>query len=197
MRSRLSLRFSDKPMIATKEAVTSGLSQACADGLVGIGRGGSISALLSRYCKQSIPLDASEDGLWIIPPFDPEPAKVHEGEKTAVGDDGSGERPAAGSTDSAPATGERSDTSTAKDTGAKGNSAALRRPGCRFQWRTGANFSGASSRPSVRMKLKRLRLGVQFEMVLSEGATLNENDAALKTMKEAARQLGLTLEIEQ
>jgi hypothetical protein len=45
------------------------------------------------------------------------------------------------------------------------------------------------------MNLKRLRLGVQFEMELPEGSALSENDLALKAMKEATRQLGLELEI--
>ena len=39
------LRFTDKPMISTKDAVTAGLVQACTDGLIGIGRGGSPSNL--------------------------------------------------------------------------------------------------------------------------------------------------------
>ncbi|MYB06457.1 MAG: ATP-binding protein [Gemmatimonadetes bacterium] len=190
------LRFSDKPMIATREAVTAGLSQACADGLVGIGRGGSISALLSRHCKQSIPLDASEDGLWVIPPFDPEPAKAQDGEKTAGGDGASGEGTAAASTDAGTATREGSDTSTAGDTGAKGTVRRFVVRGAIPVENWGELFRCFVG-PAVRMKLKRLRLGVQFEMVLLEGAALNENDAALKTMKEAARQLGLTLEIEQ
>ena len=47
------------------------------------------------------------------------------------------------------------------------------------------------------MNLKKLGLGVQFEMVLPEGGALSENNSALKTMKEAARQLGLTLQIEE
>ena len=45
------------------------------------------------------------------------------------------------------------------------------------------------------MSLRRLRLGVQFEMELPEGKALSENDPTLKAMKEAARQLGLTFEI--
>jgi hypothetical protein len=37
------LRFTDKPIIALKEAVSSGLVQACLDGLRGIGRGPNLS----------------------------------------------------------------------------------------------------------------------------------------------------------
>ena len=50
--------------------------------------------------------------------------------------------------------------------------------------------------PSARMNLKKLHLGVQFEMVAGEGHELNVEDPAIKAMKEAARQLGLTFEIE-
>ena len=44
------------------------------------------------------------------------------------------------------------------------------------------------------MNLKKLGLGVQFEMVLPEDRTLSENDPTPKAMKEAARQLGLAFE---
>ncbi|GIU92123.1 MAG: hypothetical protein KatS3mg011_1029 [Acidimicrobiia bacterium] len=50
--------------------------------------------------------------------------------------------------------------------------------------------------PAARMNLKRLDLGVHFEMVLPEDQPLGDNDPALKSMKEAARQLGLELDIE-
>jgi hypothetical protein len=57
------LRFTDKPMVAPKEAVTARLAQACADGLVDVGRGTSLSRLQTRYCSQSVSLNPSEDGL--------------------------------------------------------------------------------------------------------------------------------------
>lgn len=90
------LRFTDKPMVAAKEAVTAGLAQACADGLVGIGRSPTLSTLQTRYCKQSVSLDPSEDGVWIIPPFTPEPAKAPGGEDTAGTGVGVGESSAEG-----------------------------------------------------------------------------------------------------
>ncbi|RLF61780.1 MAG: hypothetical protein DRN16_03190, partial [Thermoplasmata archaeon] len=68
------LRFTDKPMIASKQAVIDGLTQACADGIIGIGRGASLSTLQKRYCNERIALDPTEEGVWIIPPFTPEPA---------------------------------------------------------------------------------------------------------------------------
>ena len=51
--------------------------------------------------------------------------------------------------------------------------------------------------PATRMKLKRLNLGVQFEMEVSEGRELDANDPTLKAMKESAHQLGLAFEVEE
>jgi hypothetical protein len=45
------------------------------------------------------------------------------------------------------------------------------------------------------MNLKKLRLGIEFEMVLPEDRPLSEDDPGLAAMKEAARQLGLELDI--
>ena len=72
------LRFTDKPMVATKDAVTAGLARACEDGLLGIGRGGGLSSLLTRHCRHCrqpvIPPfstrrndKSTSDGVWIIP----------------------------------------------------------------------------------------------------------------------------------
>ena len=188
------LRFTDKPMIAAKEAVTAGLTQACVDGLVGLGRGGSISTLQTRYCKQSVSLDPSEDGLWIIPPFDPEHEKVRRGEELPGVGDGSGQRSAAGGSASNSATGGSGEPVTAEDIDAKGTVQRFVVRGEVPVENWGELFR-CFVVPAVRMNLKTLGLGVQFEMVLPEGAALNENDPVLKTMKEAAKQLGLTLEI--
>ncbi len=181
------LRFTDKPMIAAKEAVTAGLTRACADGLVGIGRGGSISTLQIRYCKRSIALDPSEDGLWIIPPFDPEPALVQGGEETAGGGDGGGETSATGRSGEAGTGTETDSTGTVHRFVVHGEVPVE-------SW---SELFRCFVGPAARMNLKKLGLGVQFEMVLPEGRALSENDSAFKTMKEAARQLGLKLTIEK
>lgn len=188
------LRFTDKPMVATKDAVTAGLAQACLDGLVGIGRGGSPSALQSRYCKQSVSLDPSEDGVWIIPPFTPEPMRVPGSKETAGVGVGVGESGGAGGTGSGTSTAEGTATTTTPKLVIEGT---VRR----FVVRGGVPVEswGELFRcfvgPAARMNLKKLQLGVQFEMVLPEEQALSENDPTLKTMKEAARQLGLTFEV--
>jgi len=189
------LRFTDKPMVAAKEAVTAGLAQACADGLVGIGRGGSLSILQTRYCKQSVSLDPSEDGVWIIPSFTPDPAKGPWGEAPAGAGVGTGESSVASGTGSGTTSGQDSGTATAVKPGAKGTVRRFVVRGDVPVENWGELFRCFVG-PAARMNLKKLQLGVQFEMVLSEGRALSENDPALKAMKEAARQLGLKLEIE-
>ena len=72
-------------MIANKDAVSTGLAQACADRLVGIGRGAAFSTLLSRHCGERVSLDPTEDGVWIIPPFAPEPTEPRTEEETGTG----------------------------------------------------------------------------------------------------------------
>ena len=47
------------------------------------------------------------------------------------------------------------------------------------------------------MNLKKLRLGIQFEMEASDGQELDPNDPSLKAMKEAAKQLGLKFNLEE
>jgi hypothetical protein len=187
------LRFTDKPMVAAKEAVTAGLAQACADGLVGIGRGASLQTLQTRYCKQAVSLDPGEDGVWIIPPFTPEPAEAPGGEGTAGAGAGAGEPGAAGGT-GAGTTGETSGTATATKPGAKGTIRRFVVHGDVPVENWGELFRCFVG-PAARMNLKKLGLGVQFEMVLPDDRSLSENDPALKAMKEAARQLNLSFEI--
>jgi hypothetical protein len=188
------LRFTDKPLVAAKEAVTAGLAQACADGLVGIGRGPSLSALNVRYCKQPVSLDPSEDGVWIIPPFTPESAKVLGGEEPAGVGAYAGEPGAAGITGAGIPAGETLGGGTVTKPGAK---SAVRRFVVRgdVPVESWGEIFRCFVGPAARMNLKKLGLGVQFEMVLSEDSSLNENDSALKAMKEAARQLNLSFEI--
>lgn len=192
------LRFTDKPMVASREAVSGGLAQACADGLVGIGRGGSLSTLQIRYCEQSVSLDPSEDGVWIIPPFTPEPARAPGGEEPAGvgGGVGAGESSVSGGTGSGTTTEDTSGTATAARPGTRGT---VRRFVVRGDVPTenwGELFRCFVA-PAVRMNLRKLHLGVQFEMELPEGRALSENDTALEAMKEAARQLGLRFQIEE
>ncbi|GAB4247437.1 MAG: DUF499 domain-containing protein [Acidobacteriota bacterium] len=189
------LRFTDKPMIASKEAVTTGLAQACADGLVGIGRGGSPSALQARYCKQWISLDPVEEGVWIIPPFEPEQS----GTISEASGSGAGEPKTVTPVGVAPGPGKGETTGRGTTT----IGAAANRTVKRFSVRgvvpveNYAELFRCFVGPSARMNLKRLHLGIHFEMELFEGQPLDSNHPTLKAMKEAARQLGLTFEVEE
>jgi hypothetical protein len=190
------LRFTDKPMVATKEAVTAGLEQACLDGRVGLGRGASPSALHARYCRESLALDPNEEGVWIIPPFTPEADKVRGSEQptgTGVGADevDAGPGAAAGTLGD-----ETTGTLTVAKPEAKGTVARFVVRGQVPVENWGELFRCFVG-PAARMNLKKLGLGVQFEMVLPEDRPLGENDPVLKSMKEAARQLGLTFEVEE
>jgi hypothetical protein len=188
------LRFTDKPMVATREAVTTGLAQACTDGLVGIGRGGSPSTLQARYCRQSVSLDPSEDGVWVIPPFVPEPEKVEPTEDTSAngGETTPSEGPGVVTVEGPGKAGEQ-----------QAGGPATKRSVRRFVVRGAVPVEswGELFRcfvgPAARMNLKKLQLGVQFEMEVPEDRQLDSNDPTLKAMKEAARQLGLTLEVEE
>ena len=193
------LRFTDKPMVATKDAVTAGLARACEDGLLGIGRGGGLSSLLTQHCRQPVSLDPTEDGVWIIPPFDPNPATGSgDGTTGATGvreggpDDGTG-----GGWGTGTGTGEGSREPTSDE------ETSSKRTVRRFvvQGEIPVESWGELFRcfvgPAAQMRLKKLGLGVRFEIALPDDGALSENDPALKAMKEAARQLGLTLQIEE
>jgi hypothetical protein len=181
------LRFTDKPMIAGKNAVTDGLEQACEDALVGIGRGASPAALQARYCKQPVSLDPTEEGVWIIPAFEAEPAEAAE----TVGRTGIGGE-------------EEKETGGEQETGRKETTDVV-------SARTVKRFSVKGSvpmeswgelfrcfvSPAARMDLKKLQLGIQFEMEVPDSAKLDLDDPSLKAMKESARQLGLQMEIDR
>ena len=180
------LRFTDKPMIAAKSAVTDGLEQACADGLVGIGRGTSPSTLQVRYCKQSVSLDPTEEGVWIIPAFEPEPRRE---EVTTEGDE-------------TVSPSERTTTAITPDDTTTTIEGLPKKVG-RFVVRGTIPVENYGELfrcfvgPAVRMELKNLRLGISFEMETYPDKGLDPNDQTLKQMQEAARQLGLRIEIEK
>ena len=193
------LRFTDKPMITTKDAVTGGLSWACEQGLLGIGRGGSLSSLLTQHCRQTISLDPTEDGVWVIPPFDPEPATVSRDRELG----GTGVRD--GRSDQQTETGWVTNTGSGEDDGgtSSGEATTNKRMVQRFSVHGEVPVESWSELfrcfvgPAAQMKLKKLGLGVQFDMVLHDDSPLSEEDPVFKAMKEAARQLRLKLQIEE
>ena len=187
------LRFTDKPMISTKDAVTAGLVQACADGLIGVARGGSPSALQSSYCKQNVSIDPNEDGVWIIPAFEPEKEEGSKDtgaastgeEAVSPGEEG---REDIGTTGVAGVPTTRPEDETRKVRSFKvSGSVPVENYGELFRCFVG---------PAARMNLKKLNLGIQFKMETFPDKELDLNDPSLKAMQEAARQLGLNFEEE-
>ena len=178
------LKFTDKPMIASRIAVTSGVASACRDGVLGIGRGLSLSNLRSTYCRQDIALDPNEDGVWIIPPFEPaarEEATRTDGliDKDLKTDmrDGAEKRK----------TEERESPPTVRRIIIRGNVPPE-------SW---SDVFRSFVNPAVRMQLRALKLGIEFELEANPSAPLSPDDPALKAMRESARQLGLKIDEEE
>lgn len=190
------LRFTDKPAIASKDAVVSGLAQACADGQLGIARGSSLSNLHAQYCRQSVSLDLTEEGLWIIPPFQPAPPEP----ATIVIPSTSGTGIGANTTTSGPGEGPVPQTGNGSHEEAEDGIQHLARQ-IRIRgsvpldsW---ADVFRCFVGPAARMNLKRLNLGINFEMEAGADAPLSPDHPSIKAMQEAARQLGLSLDVEE
>ena len=187
------LRFTDKPAVASKGAVTDGLAQACKDGLVGIGRGTGHGNLQAKYCRQNVTLDPNEDGVWIVPAFDPGAEKV-----TSTTTDGTG----VGTTGT---TGVPIGTSGETSTGTTGETGTGVLPTTKKKIKhvriAGAvpveNWSDLFTcfvNPAVRMPHKKLKIGATFEIEFEDENAVDENDSRVKAMQESARQLGLKFE---
>lgn len=180
-------------MISSKDAVTAGLVQACADGLIGIGRGGSPSTLQASYCKQSVSIDPNEDGVWIIPAFEPDKeARAKDTGAAPPGEEavsrGEEGREDIGTTGVVGVPTNRPEDEARKVRSFKvSGSVPVENYGELFRCFVG---------PAARMNLKKLNIGVQFEMETFPEKELNPNDPSLKAMQEAARQLGLNFEEE-
>jgi hypothetical protein len=184
------LRYTDKSMIASREAVLEGLQQAVRDRHVGIGRGLDLASLQRRWCGESVALDPNEEGLWIIPPFEPETKQPTYVEQTATVTTATTPPPPSGAQPIPhSATEGRDSQESAKQV------RRLKIVGSVPLESWGEVFRCFIA-PSTRSNFKQLRLGIDFEMETSGDQALDENDALLKAMRESARQLGLQMEEE-
>jgi hypothetical protein len=184
------LRYTDKPMIASRDAVLEGLRQACGERIIGIGRGASLNTLQRKWCGDtSVPLDPNEEGLWIIPPFEPE-AEV------AVKPVDTTPSVSTASSTQAPSTVDTTKRSTGKLTQPASNPIRRLRIKGIVDLSNWADIFRSFVSPAARMNLKRLRLGIDFELEPPDDKPLDANDPAVKAMKESARQLGVDVEEE-
>jgi len=192
------LRYTDKHMIAGARAVTEGLERACSDGIIGIGRGTSCSNLKAKFCRQSVSLAPDDDGVWIIPPFDP---KKEGAEETVAGQQT--EPPGAGEvagraneqyTEGYSGSEKPSEVVGSPETSQKVHRIKIKGSVPMENW---SDLFRAFVAPAGRLDLKKVKLGVDFELETKEGKGLSEGEQTYQAMKEAARQLGLEFEGEE
>lgn len=182
------LRYTDKPMVASQTAVQEGIAQACRDGLLGIARGSSLGKLQSRHCGEPVAIDVGEEGLWLIPPF-VSPQKTT-GSAQPLGAEGAGPHLEASSTLDA-STGPTSAGGKQNSLGVKIRQFNIRGVVPIESW---ADIFRSFVTPSARLHLRRVNLGIQFEMEADESDPLPADSQVLKNMREAAKQLGLEFE---
>jgi hypothetical protein len=179
------LRYTDKPLVASSDAVIQGLSQVCKDRLIGIGRGPSPEKLQTKRCGEYVALDRSEEGVWIIPPFDPQPVVMVE-------------PPASGAESISPSPGHIVDKPRPEATADEEEAAAKAVRAVSISGNVALENWTEVFRcfisPASRLSLKSLKLGIGFKLETQDGQPLDPDHPTLKAMREAAKQLGLQLE---
>ncbi len=185
------LRYTDKPMIASHDAVIQGLRQACKEKLLGIGRGISLNNLQKKWCGEEGALDPNEEGLWIIPPFESEPEVKEDGPSAGTGS-------SVGDTPSPTSVGAEQITSEQPVTQKTTSGKQVRRVSIKGEvaLESWSDIFRCFINPAARKTPKRLRLGIDFAIETRDDQPFDENDPTFKAMKEAARQLGLELKEE-
>ncbi len=183
------VRYTDKPLVATADAVLTGLSQACKDRLIGIGKGTTVEKLQTKKCGEYVALDRTEEGVWIIPPFaDPPPVEtpsVVTGTATALAGGSAGTGTGIAGTSQAGATtlptvpgGGKTEINTITISG----NVALE------SW---TELFRCFISPATKLNPKTLQLGVEFRLVAPDGQPLDPTSTTLSAMREAARQFNL------
>jgi hypothetical protein len=188
------LRSTDKPMLASRDALLEGLKQACKEKLIGIARGVSLTNVQRKWCGEGVVLDPNEEGIWIIPPFEVAPSQpARADDDTRAGSATSAAASGGGSTSvqtGGAATG-------VIDDGPEASRAIKRiRISGAVELESWADIFRCFVSPAARMNLKKLRLGIDLEIEAQEAQPLDQDDPALKAMRESARQLGLHVDEE-
>ena len=139
--------------------------------------------LQKKWCGEAIAIDPNEEGLWIIPAFEPEPVQPPKLPVPPVPPPDDWPPPIP------PIIPRPSPTELTKTM----SKITIQGDVPIDSW---ADIFRSFVNPAARMGLKKLRLGVDFELVMQDGQPLDENDPRLKAMIESARQLGLDINIE-
>lgn len=185
------LRYTDKPLVATADAVTQGLSQACRDRLLAIGRGTSPQSLQTKRCGEFVALDRAEDGVWVIPAFAEQPAV-----QPAVASNASsgavvgGPAPAVSNAANPPAPPLVTGTTAAAHDDASDSLQSFRISG-HVPLESWTDLFRFLISPAAKLNPKVLRLGIDIKLVAPDGKPLDANEPVLKAIREASQQLGL------
>jgi hypothetical protein len=185
------LRHTDKPMIASRHAVIEGISQACKERVLGIGRGLKLDNLQRKWCGDYVNIDPDEEGLWIIPPFAPE-AEVPSGAQGRQPDAETGTKPQTSPTKTGGAT---------KDE-PPGKTGPVTVPVKKITISGSVPIESWHElfrcfvRPSADLKPRKLMLGVDFELTFEPDQAISADSPAIRVMQEAARQLGLKIDVQ-
>ncbi len=195
------LRYTDKPMLANRDALLRGLVDACKDSVIGIARGITLNNIQKQWCGETITLDPNEDGLWIIPKFTkvvvpPEPMGSGSQGSTPSGTTSTPTGNELGASTGSifggdgsipPATGEETVVEVVDDNN-KIHSFRISGNVATENW---TELFRCFIQPTLRLNLKKLQISVSFSGETHEGNPLDVNDPSVKGMKEAAKQLGL------
>jgi hypothetical protein len=182
------LRHTDKPMIASRHAVVEGLSQACKERVVGIGRGLKLDNLQRRWCGEYVNIDPDEEGLWIIPPFTEEPSVAGGGAATPGG---VSTKPVT----TTPATGGPSAGESTTGAGTSGMPVKKITITGTVPIESWHELFRCFVKPSADLKPRKLKLGIDFELVFGDDQNVRADSPVIRAMKEAARQLGLEIDV--
>lgn len=182
------LRYTDKPMISAADAVVQGLSQACKDRVIGIGRGVSPEKLQAKKRGEYVAIDRAEEGVWIIPPFSEEapPAK-------------GGARQDGGGRSGSVIEGVDDEDATQADrisppSGTQPAQVTSLTIGGTVAMESWTELFRCFINPAAKLNLKALQLAIEFKLVTQEGHPLPSDHPTLTAMREAAKQLGLRVD---
>jgi hypothetical protein len=175
------LRFDDKPMIASKEAIQNSILRYCNDGYFAIGSGDG-NFFSKYYFKESIPFfDVLQDDFWLVAPEDL-PAK-----EPIV------ETPSNGTVIPTPTLPTANAGNTTASPIPVPNDPIIPSVIIFGQLTVKVQFMSLGQYFLVPFKDNSIEMEVKFKIKTSPNSPLTENDQKFKRMKEAAKQLGFDL----
>jgi len=180
------LRFTDKPMVVSQEAVFKSIVEACKNGTLGIASGNSPEDFKHTYCSESIPATATLDGLWVIPAFErPAPPIVPTSDDGQHGGDRTPPSGVAAPPTTEPWTTQQSDTHR------KVRGVTVRGTVKLEDWRD-ATKAFVNARDANDQAVAE---SVTFQITVTyAGDGLDEDSNGVAAMEETARQLGLEIQ---